>query len=101
MLAVYWGEIRRAFDEVDAQKISTFDGFTDGHTRRCIARSTIIECAAGGRVLKQGGTARNIFVVLEGTLEVRHDDTIVNVLTAGDAFRRNGIPPRTTPVVRR
>jgi CRP-like cAMP-binding protein len=82
----YWGEIRSTLDELDAQKISTFDGFTEDQTKRCIARSTIIECAAGDRVLKRGGTARNIFVVLEGTLEVRDGATIVNVLTAGDAF---------------
>ena len=37
-------------------------------------------------MLKRGGTARNIFVVLDGTLEVRDDDRIVNVLNAGDAF---------------
>jgi Cyclic nucleotide-binding domain len=82
----YWSEIRHTLDEIDAQHISTFDGFTDDEAQRCIARSTIIECAAGDRVLKRGGTARNIFVVLDGTLEVRDDDTIVNVLTAGDAF---------------
>ena len=82
----YWAEIRRTLDELEAQKISTFDGFTDDQTQRCIARSTIIECAAGDRVLKRGGTARNIFVVLDGTLEVRDGDKIVNVLTAGDAF---------------
>ncbi|HEX4865628.1 MAG TPA: cyclic nucleotide-binding domain-containing protein, partial [Acidimicrobiales bacterium] len=82
----YWSEIRRTLDELDAQKISTFDGFTDDEAQRCIARSTIIECAGGDRVLKRGGTARNIFVVLEGTLEVRDGDAIVNVLTAGDAF---------------
>jgi len=82
----YWSEIRRTLDEIDAQQVSTFDGFTDEEAHRCIARSTIIECARGDRVLKRGGTARNIFVVLEGTLEVRDGDTIVNVLTAGDAF---------------
>ena len=82
----YWTEIRQTLDELDAQRVSTFDGFTDDQTQRCLARSTIIECAAGDRVLKRGGTARNIFVVLEGTLEVRHGDTIVNVLAAGDAF---------------
>ena len=82
----YWSEIRHTLDEIDAQQISTFDGFTDDEAQRCIARSTIIECAAGDRVLKRGGTARNIFVVLDGTLEVRDGDTIVNVLTAGDAF---------------
>ena len=82
----YWSEIRRTLDELDAQRISAFDGFTDDEAQRCIARSNIIECAAGDRVLKRGGTARNIFVVLDGTLEVRDDDRIVNVLSAGDAF---------------
>lgn len=82
----YWSEIRRTLDEVDAQKISIFDGFADDEVQRSIARSTIIECVAGDRVLKRGGTARNIFVVVEGTLEVHDGDTIVSVLTAGDAF---------------
>ena len=82
----YWSEIRRTLDDLDAAKISTFDGFSDSETRRCIARSTVIECAAGDRVLKRGGTSRNIFVVLAGTLEVRDGPTLVNVLTTGDAF---------------
>ncbi|HXY91918.1 MAG TPA: cyclic nucleotide-binding domain-containing protein [Acidimicrobiia bacterium] len=82
----YWGEIRRTLDELDAQRISAFDGCTDDEARRCIERSTIIECASGDRVLKRGGTARNIFVVLDGTLEVRDGDKIVNVLSPGDAF---------------
>jgi hypothetical protein len=82
----YWSEIRRTLDEIDAQRFSVFDGFTDDEAKRCIARSTIIECAAGDRVLKRGGTARNNFVVLEGTLEVRDGTTIVNALTKGDAF---------------
>ena len=82
----YWNEVRRTLDELDAQRLSIFDDFTDDETKRCIARSTIIDCAAGDRVLKQGGTARNIFVVLDGTLEVRDGDAIVNVLTRGDVF---------------
>jgi hypothetical protein len=82
----YWRDIRQTLHEIDAQQISTFDGFTDDEAQRCIARSTIIECAAGDRVLKRGGTARNIFVVLNGTLEVRDGDTIVNVLSPGDVF---------------
>jgi hypothetical protein len=82
----YWNEIRRTLDEIDAQQISAFDGFADDETRRCVAKSTIIECEAGDRVLKRGGTARNIFVVLDGTLEVRDGEQIVNVLRAGDAF---------------
>jgi hypothetical protein len=82
----YWAEIRRTLDDLDAQRLSVFDGFDDDEVKRCIARSTILECEAGDRVLKRGGTARNVFVVLDGTLEVRDGDTIVNVLTAGDVF---------------
>jgi CRP-like cAMP-binding protein len=81
----YWDEIRDTLETLHAQRVSAFDGFTDGEARRCIARSNIIECGADDRVLKRGGSARNIFVVLDGTLEVR-DDRIVGVLTAGDVF---------------
>ena len=104
----HWSEIRRTLDALDAQRFSVFDGFTDDEAHRCIARSTIIECAAGDRVLKRGGTARNIFVVLDGTLEVRDGDRIVNVLNAGDCSARwhscskhrapsTSTPPPTTP----
>jgi hypothetical protein len=82
----YWSEIRRALDELHAQRISAFDGFSDDEAARCIARSNIIECDAGDRVLKRGGVARNMFVVLDGTLEVRDDERIVGVLSPGDAF---------------
>jgi hypothetical protein len=82
----HWSEIRRTLDALDAQGFSVFDGFTDGEAQRCIARSTIIECQVGDRVLKRGGTARNIFVVLDGTLEVKDNDRVVGVVSAGDAF---------------
>jgi hypothetical protein len=82
----YWSEISHTLDELDAQQLSIFDGLTDDEAHRCIQRSTIIECAAGDHVLKRGGTARNIFVVLDGMLEVRDGDTIINVLTPGEAF---------------
>ncbi len=82
----YWDEIRDTLETLHAQRVSAFDGFTDDEAQRCTARSNIIECAAGDRVLKRGGSARNIFVVLDGTLEVRDDDRIVGVLTPGDVF---------------
>jgi hypothetical protein len=83
----YWSEIRRTLDALDAQRPTAFDGFTDEETHRCVERSTIIECAAGDRVLRRGGTARNVFVVLDGTLEVRDaHGKIVNVLEPGDTF---------------
>jgi hypothetical protein len=84
--STYWDEIHETLDALHSQQISAFDGFTGDEAQRCIARSTIIECAAGDRVLKRGGSARNIFVVLDGMLEVRDGDRVVGVLSAGDAF---------------
>ena len=37
-------------------------------------------------MLKKGGVARNIFVVLSGTLEARDEDRVVGVLSTGDVF---------------
>ncbi len=87
---------------LDAQRPTAFDGFTDDETHRCVERSTIIECAAGDRVLKRGGTARNVFVVLDGTLEVRDAESrIVNVLQTGDTFGEMAFLLETTAFVRR
>jgi hypothetical protein len=82
----YWHEIHGALQELHAQRISVFDEFTDDEAERCIARSNIIRCDTGDRVLKKGGTARNIFVVLSGTLETRDDSRLVGVLSPGDVF---------------
>ncbi len=82
----YEDHIRATLHEIETQEISAFHGFTDEEVERCLAKSNVIECAAGDRVLKKGGVARNVFVVLGGTLEVRDDDTVVAVLREGDVF---------------
>jgi len=82
----YSQHLRAAMHEIEAQEVSAFHAFTDEEVERCLARSNVIECAGGDRVLKKGGVARNIFVVLAGTLEARDDDRVVGVLTTGDVF---------------
>jgi hypothetical protein len=84
--AEYWGEVHDALNELEANRISAFDGFSEEDAARCLEKSTIIECQAGDRVLKKGGVARNLFVVLDGTLEVRNGDAVEAVLSAGDVF---------------
>jgi hypothetical protein len=63
-----------------------FAGLTTEELERCIARSNIISCADGDRVLKKGGVARNVFVVLSGALEVSDNEHPVAVLLPGDVF---------------
>jgi len=78
--------LRSAMHEIEGQDISAFHGFTDDEVERCLARSNVIECAAGDRVLKKGGVARNIFVVLDGTLEARNGDQLVGLIGTGEVF---------------
>jgi hypothetical protein len=82
----YSQHLRATMHEIEAQEISAFHAFTDEEVERCLARSNVIECERGDRVLKKGGVARNVFVVLAGTLEAREDDRVFGVLTTGDVF---------------
>ncbi len=82
----YPDRIRETLHEIERQEISAFHGFTDDEVERCLTRSSVIDCAAGDRVLKKGGVARNLFVVLGGTLEVRDGERVVAVLQTGDVF---------------
>ena len=78
--------LRAAMHEIEAQNISAFHAFTDEEVERCLGRSNVIECASGDRVLKKGGVARNIFVVLDGTLEARDAEQVVGVIRTGEVF---------------
>jgi hypothetical protein len=75
-----------AMHEIEAQDISAFHGFTDEEVERCLARSNVIECAAGDRILKKGGVARTVFVVLDGTLEARDGERLVGVIRSGEVL---------------
>ena len=82
----YWGEVRRMLDELDAQKVSAFDGFTDDEAQRCIARSTIIECTrvtGCSSVVVRRATSSSCWTARSRSATT---STIVNVLSAGDAF---------------
>jgi hypothetical protein len=82
----YWGEIHRALGELGEEHLSPLEGLSEPEAERCLPRSNIIECKAGDRVLKRGGVARNMFVVLDGTLEVRDGERLIRVLSPGDVF---------------
>ena len=82
--ASYSREVHSALGELAENQISPLDGLSEEAAVRCLGRSNIIECSAGDRVLKKGGVARNMFVVLDGTLEVKDEDALVRVLGPGD-----------------
>lgn len=82
----YWGTVQSALGELSESRTSAFDGLDAAEAERALGSSNIIECRAGDRVLNKGGVARNMFVVLEGNLEVRDGDDLIRVLSPGDVF---------------
>ncbi len=82
----YWAHVEGALERLEEEELHAFAGLEEAERRECISRSNIIECAPGDRVLKEGGSSQNLFLVLEGTLEVRHRGRLVNVLRPGDVL---------------
>jgi hypothetical protein len=82
----YWQQLERTLRELRAQRAWLFDELTDDEIQHCIVRSNIITCATGDRVLKRGGSAHNVFVVLSGRLEARDGGRTVGVLDPGAVF---------------
>lgn len=82
----YWGEVYNSLNKVAGLHIAAFDGFNAGEIARCLAKSNIMTCQAGDHLIVKGSVSQNLFVVLDGTLEVRDDDTPIALLTAGDIF---------------
>jgi CRP-like cAMP-binding protein len=82
----YWAHVEDTLERLEDQKLHAFAGLDDAEAKECVARSNIIECAAGDRVLKEGGSSHNLFLVLDGILEVRRGAKLMNVLKPGDVF---------------
>ncbi len=82
----YWAQVEATLEALDREELYAFSGFEQAEVLDCISRSTIIECASGDRVVKEGGSSRNLFLVLSGILLVRHEGRLLNVLGPGDVF---------------
>jgi hypothetical protein len=82
----YLREVQGALGGLAENQLSALDGLSEDLAAKALGKSNIIECRAGDRVLKKGSVARNMFVVLEGNLEVRDEGTLVRVLSPGDIF---------------
>lgn len=79
-------EVHNALDELGDGSLSAVAGLTDDEVALLLDHSNIIDCCAGDLVLKKGGVARNLFVVLDGFLEVRNEDRVLSVLGPGQVF---------------
>lgn len=71
-------------DELASVEASVFDGMTRHEQASVLARSNVIACRAGDRLLKTGGAARNVFVVLGGALESSSSSEVVGRVHPGE-----------------
>jgi hypothetical protein len=83
---LYLGEVHDALDDLSENQVSALEGLTHEEVLGVLHKSNIIHCEAGDHVIKKGGTARNMFVILEGHLEVRDGDALLGVFGPGDVF---------------
>lgn len=97
----YWSRIYAALARVERNAVSPFDSMTEEQTSLCLKKSSTIACSRGDRVVKKGNVARNMFIVLSGTLEARDGGNFVGALTVGDIFGEMAFflgTPRTADV---
>jgi hypothetical protein len=71
-------------DAVATLASSVFDGLTLDEIVRCVRRSNVLTCHEGDRLLKVGGSAHNVFVLLNGRLEVSRDGLPVGTISPGE-----------------
>ena len=82
----YLHEVQDALGDLVENRFSVLDGLEEEEAERVLGKSNIIECAEGDQIIKKGGVARNMFVVLEGHFEVRDGESLIRVFSPGDIF---------------
>ena len=68
------------------QELSIFDSLSESEIERVIDKSHIIECSKGDRIIEKNNTARTIFIVLSGFVEVRRDGHLLAVISPGEVI---------------
>ena len=61
-----------------------FEGLEPEEVQAVASWGYVIDCTAGDRVIRQGQTQHNVFVVLSGSLEVCGGDNLVTEVKTGD-----------------
>jgi CRP-like cAMP-binding protein/predicted GNAT family N-acyltransferase len=77
----YWREVHGL---MGANRPSVFSGLSKQELQAVLASSHVIQCAPGDYLIRRGQVARTVFVVLSGTLEVRHGERVVAQVTEGE-----------------
>jgi hypothetical protein len=76
---------------LDACGHSVFDGLSEDHLQLALRGSNVIRCATGDRIVRTDGTARTMYVVLEGRVSCRTLRGPERHRGPGEAVGRSGV----------
>ncbi len=68
------------------QELPIFDSLSEEEIERVIDKSHIIECSKGDRIIEKNNTARTIFIVLSGFVEVRREEHLLAIISPGEVI---------------
>ncbi len=66
----FWDYLTEKLHETPSQGIAILDGLSDTEAKGFLAASTVLRCKSGDIIARAGDIGREMFVILEGTVEV-------------------------------
>ncbi len=97
-----WADLSSKLTQESGDRVSIFHGFSDDDMKRLLERSPIITCAKGDRIIHKDSGDHIIFIVLQGTVDIRVGDEVIARETAGSVVGEVAFllhTPRTADVI--
>ena len=89
-LITLWDLLEFPLRKALREKSRLFEGMSRIQVKQFILLSQMVEYKAGAQIIKEGEWGNDMYIVIEGELEVSKDingkKTVLNALTLGDAF---------------
>lgn len=82
----YWSKVHETLARREVSNITIFDNLSDDETTRFMAKSHIIKCKPGDKIVSKGSNDRTVFIVLSGVVEIRNGDQVTAVQSKGDVI---------------
>jgi CRP-like cAMP-binding protein len=71
---------------LEHRKTTVFDGLGEEAVQSLVRMGELIECRRGQAIIKAGTVYKDIFIILEGKVEIRLGDMAIAVLGEGELF---------------
>ena len=82
----YWSRVHDTLARREVSNITIFDNLSDEETTQFLAKSHIIKCKLGDKIVSKGSNDRTVFIVLSGVVEIKNGDQVTAVQSKGDVI---------------